>query len=139
MMRFRRILLPVLVIAALAVVACSKDGQVNADLDAVAAFSHELVNRVKSAPSPEAGVDAARSYFDAQRADIAERMTRVKAVRGFQINEETKKHVGETMVGAAGDVNGLKISLMMQTISNKDLDAKLGKLIDDFNALLTGD
>lgn len=42
------------------------------------------------------------------------------------------------MLSAAGQVNTLKISLMMQTMRNEALDRSLNKLVDDFNALIKG-
>jgi hypothetical protein len=128
----------VALLLAISLVACSKDTAVREDVDAVTAFSRELVNKVKSGASPADGVAAAQAYLDEHKSDIVARMARVNSVRGFQISDETKQQVMDGMMTATSEVNTLKISLVTLTISDDALDRSLNKLVDEFNALLTG-
>ena len=137
-MRRIRPILGIVALMAVAGAACSKDTAVATDMDAVGAFATELVTKVKSAADPSAGVADAQAHLDAHKAEIQERVARVSQVRGFQITDETKKKVADVMLSAAGQVNTLKISLMMQTIRDEALDKSLNKLVDDFNALIKG-
>lgn len=128
----------VALLLAISLVACSKDTAVRDDVTAVTTFSKELVARVKSGASPTEGVAAAQAYLDEHRGDIAARMARVNAVRGFQISDETKQQVMDGMMTATSEVNTLKISLVTLTMTDSALDRSLNKLVDDFNALLKG-
>ena len=123
-------------VISLALVACSKDTAVTADIDAVSTFSKELVSKVKTAADPSSGVASAQAYLEEHRADMRERVARVGSVRGFQISDDTKKKVMGVMMAATSEVNTLKISLMMQVMNDEALEKNLSKLIDDLNALL---
>lgn len=116
---------------------CSRDDEVVADLGAVETFTTELISKVESGPDPVAGVDAAQAYLESERANVTERMQRVGSVRGFQISDETKQRVAETVMDSVSKVNMLKVGLMMQTMQNKELDMKLGALIDAYNDLIS--
>src|SRR5688572_18663852 len=131
-----RIRFGIVLVIALAVAGCSRDTQVNADLDAVDAFSRDLVTKVKSAPTPGAGLDAALAHLDANRADITARMQRVGGVRGFQVGDETKQRMAQSLTSNITQVNGLKIAMVMETMRDKALETKLEKLVDEYNALI---
>lgn len=117
---------------------CSRDGAVRADLEAFDAFTDQLVERVRSADDLRAGVEAGRDLLAAQRSDLAERMARVHSVRGFQVNDETKRILAESVTRNVTKVNGLKIEMIPVTMRDAELSAALDGLVADYNALIKG-
>jgi hypothetical protein len=126
----------VTVTAVLLLAGCSKDEAVRKDLSAIDRLTDQLVESVESARDPGAGVKAGRELLTAHRAEIVERLNRIGAVRGFQVNAETKKLIAKSVVGNLAKVNRLKVSMFRATVGNDELSAALDSLIDDYNSLL---
>ena len=126
----------VMVLVAVLSYGCSRDGQVNADLDALDTFTKELVNKITSAKNPVEGVAAGQEYLESQKEDIQTRMKRMGSVRGFQIDKETKDRLAKSITTNVTEIMSLKIKMMSHTMRNKNLDAQLQKLIDDYTRLI---
>lgn len=128
-----------MVIVALLTFGCNRDGQVNADLDVLDEFTKELMNKVASGKTSAEGVTAAQEYLDTQKDEIRTRMTRMVAVRGFQVNEATKTRLTKSITDNVMKVMGLKIQMLTQTMKDKTLDNQLQKLIEDYTKLIKPD
>ena len=121
----------------LALVACSRDEEVNkvvADFDA---FSKEIVNKVKTASNPAAGIVEAQKYLDANKAAITRRLASIKDVKNFQLSDETKKKMEATVKSDAEAVAGLAMGYVGQLAMNADLRAKFEKLVNDYKGIVT--
>jgi hypothetical protein len=127
------------VLLPLALAGCSKDDAVRADLAAIDRFTEKLVERVQAAQDPAAGVEAGSQLLVAERTDLVERMTRVRAVRGFQLSDETKQLVVRSFTANLTRVNGLKLEMLRATMRNPELSAALDALVADYNALIEGE
>jgi hypothetical protein len=66
-------------------------------------------------------------------------MTRVRAVRGFQLSDETKQLVVRSFTANLTKVNGLKLEMLRATMRNPELSAALDALVADYNALIEGE
>ena len=117
--------------------ACSKDTEVNAALDEIEGLSNELVRTVDAAADPGQGVDEALKLLEARGAATRAKLAALKDVRGYQVNEATKKRMGEVVTKAATQVMGLQMKHMGRMIRDSAFKAKLEKLGNDYNKLLT--
>jgi hypothetical protein len=112
---------------------------VRADLEALDTFTEQLVQKVESAEDPATGVKAGAEFLAADRAEIAERMSRIHAVRGFQVNDETKQILTRSITANVTGVNTLKLGMLRATMGDAQLSAALDALVDDYNALVKGE
>jgi hypothetical protein len=123
-------------IVALLTVGCNRDRQVNADLDALNAFTAELVEKATTAQNPTDGVKAAQEYLDSKKDEIRTLMKRMGGIRGFQISKDTKERFAKSITDNVMNVMGLKIKMLTHTMRNKQLAAQLQKLVEDYTQLI---
>ncbi len=124
--------------AALALAACGqggKDAEVNSALDELDAFTGELVAKVKSAPNPSAGVDEARRFLDARKAEMESKIKSVRDVPGAQLTEETRKRREERITEDSMSVSNLQIEYIDESFKDPAFKAKLDKLAEDYQTL----
>jgi hypothetical protein len=131
------IALPALLLISMSVAGCSKDAEVNATVSAVDALTTELVRRIQAAPNPSDGVDDAQEYLDARKTEIAGRMGVLKSLRGDQVSDETKRTLTSRLAEDAAKVGDLQIKYVSHSITDPAFKAKLDKLVDDYQTLLT--
>ena len=126
-----------LALACMALLAgCKKDAQVDSVLTELDTFTKELVAKIDSAPNPSAGVDAAQSFLDSRKADLQAKLGTLKGLRGYQVSDETKKKMMESMTQNVMSVGKLKIKYMSSAMRDPALNAKLDKLNTDYQSLL---
>ena len=126
-----------LALACLALLAgCKKDAQVDSVLTELDTFTKEMVAKIDSAPNPSAGVDAAQKFLDSRKADLQAKLGTLKGLRGYQVSDETKKKMMESMTQNVMSVGKLKIKYMSSAMRDPALNAKLDKLNTDYQALL---
>lgn len=129
-----RVLLALACMALLA--GCKKDAQVDSVLTELDTFTKEMVAKIDSAPNPSAGVDAAQKFLDSRKADLQAKLGTLKGLRGYQVSDETKKKMMESMTQNVMSVGKLKIKYMSSAMRDPALNAKLDKLNTDYQALL---
>ena len=95
-----------------------------------------MLAKAQNGATPNEGINAARAYFNSEKATITVTMQSLGKVRGLQINEETKGRLTKDITGNLMTVNGLKIAMLKHTMRDKELEAQLNGLVDDYNALL---
>lgn len=135
----RRAVAGVLVaVLALVTGACSKDGEVEAALGELDAFTQSLVGKVKTAATPQAGVDEAQKYLDAAGPALKGKLASLKTIRGFQISAETKKKLEARFMANATAVAGLQIEYAMQAARDDGFQKRLEKLANDYRTLVVG-
>ena len=127
-----------LVTAALAVSAagCSRDAEVLAFAKDFEDFSGQIVKKVKTAPNPAAGVEAAQAYLDQNRDRLRRQLQSVKTVRGFQVSEENRKKMEASMMNGASAVAGLEMEYVARMAADEAFRARLEKLVGDYRNLV---
>ncbi len=115
--------------------ACKKDADVSAVIADLDTFTQEIVKRVDANPTA-AGVDDAQKYFDSKKADMTAKLASIKNVRDFQVGEETKKKMLESVTSDAMSMSKLQIKYMRNSMSDPVFKSKLEKLTQDYVALL---
>ena len=128
----------IVAIMAITIAACKRDEEVNSILATVDSFTTEITSRIAVATSPSSGIDEAQNYFDSRRAEIAEKLNVLKSLNGNQISNETKERIKASLVNDASKVGNLRIRYVSHSISDPVFKAKLDKLVNDYQALLTG-
>jgi ABC-type uncharacterized transport system auxiliary subunit len=116
---------------------CKKDTQVNDVIGELDSFTKELVSKIESAQNPSAGVDDAQKFLDSRKADMKAKIDSIKELRGYQVSEDTMKKLKESVTDDAMSIAKLQIKYMQQTARDPAFKAKLDKLINDYQALLT--
>jgi hypothetical protein len=115
---------------------CKKDAQIDGVMTELNSFTQELVKKVEGAANPSTGIDEAQALLDSRKADMKEKIDSIKGLRGYQVSEETKKKMMESITEDVMSVNKLKIKYMTNTMRDPALKSKLDKLVNDYNALL---
>ena len=129
---YRKTVSVVLVLACLAIAACGKkDDQINTFVKEINTFTDELVKKVESAPTPEAGVDDAQKYMDSRKTELRDKFNAVKGIGENQVSEETKKNMKDSFYQ-----DGVKVGqLTAKYGSDAAVKTKLQKLTQDFLSL----
>jgi hypothetical protein len=121
---------------AVAAAGCSKDAEVLGFVNEFDAFSAEIVKKMKAAPNPATGVDAAQAYLDQNKASIRQKLGAIKQVRAFQISDETKKKMEASLINSAAAVAGLEMEYVTQMAANEAFRSKLEKLVADYRGVV---
>jgi hypothetical protein len=133
----KRFLTIFVLLAYIAMVGCGKrDDEVNAVMKELNAFTTEVVGKISSAKDPASGLMEAQKYFDAQKSNIKKKFDSIKDIRGFQINEETKKKMEDGITKNVTSIASLQITYMSRTVEDKKFETSLEKLISDYQDLL---
>jgi outer membrane murein-binding lipoprotein Lpp len=121
-------------LALLALAGCKKDAQINAVLADFDSFTAELVKKVDAQPTA-AGVDAAQKYLDSRKEELKGKWDSIKGARGFQVSDETKKKMADSIVKNYTTVSGLQIKYMGKSMNDPAFKSKLDKLVKDYQDL----
>jgi hypothetical protein len=82
-------------------------------------------------------VDDAQRYLDSRKAEIAGQMGVLKSLRDDQVSDETKRKLVSRLADDAAKVGDLQVKYVSHSISNPAFKAKLDKLVNDYQTLLT--
>ena len=121
-----------LVLASMLLAGCKRDAEINAALAEVDSFTNELVERIKAAPNPTAGVDDAQAYLDSRKREIKAKASYLARVRGIQVTDETEKKLVATVRRDQMTVASLQSQFMSLSMSNAAFKTKLDKLVNDY-------
>ena len=132
---YRKTVSLLLVLCCLALVGCGKkDAEINSFVTEINTFTDEIVKKVESGSTPEAGVDDAQKYLDSRKADIKTKFDAVKNIGENQVSEDTKKKLSDSFYQ-----DGVKLGQLQQKYgSDAAVKTKLQKLTQDFLDLLKG-
>jgi hypothetical protein len=122
----------------LLVSACAKDEMAIAAITELDTLTDDIVATVAAAEDKRAGVAEAQAKLDAKRAELGPKMEEVLGLRGFQVNEETKKRVETGLIDNTLKMVSLEADLLIATMNDPELRAALDKLTGDYEALLDG-
>jgi adenine-specific DNA methylase len=130
-----RILALLICFACLPLAGCKKDADAKAILADFDSFTNELIKRVDAASNPADGVDDAQQYFDSKKTEMTGKMEQLKAIRSYQVGEETKKMMEASLVDDAKKIANLQVKYMGTSMRNDAFKAKLDKLTRDYQSL----
>lgn len=128
----------VLGVLALGLGGCSRDKEVESVVAELDSFTTALVGKVKAGSTPQAGVDEAQKYLDANGAAMKAKIEGLKTVRGFQLSEQTKKKLETSFGSNATAVAGLQLEYAMQAGLDQAFRQRLEKLVNDYRGLVVG-
>lgn len=121
----------------LALGACKKDDFANETAKELTTLTDDIVKTVKDASDKKAGVAEAQKKLDAKKDELSGKLKEVGELRGFQVSEETQGNVAKAMTESMTKMAGLEIDLMTATMSDKELETALDKLLKDHEAIIT--
>jgi hypothetical protein len=110
---------------------------VNRSLAEVNSFTSGIVERVELAPDPSAGIEEAESYFRSRKHELGATLTALKSVRSDQVSEETKQALAEKLLQDSSRMANLRTRFVGQSLNDPAFDAKLDKLVKDYQAWLS--
>lgn len=122
----------------LTVVGCKKDGEINAAMNDLSSFTTELVQKVDARQGSIESVDEAQRFLDSKRQEIADKLRVLKEARGFQVSDETKKSLTDSITKNVTNVASLQIKYVANSMKNPNYKSKLEKLIKDYQTMITG-
>src|SRR5436190_19890207 len=123
------------VLVCLFVSGCKKDTQINSVIAELDSFTTDLVKRVESAPNSSAGVDDAQKFLDSKKSDLTAKIASLKDIRGYQVSEETKKKMNDSVTNDVKRVAGLQIKYIATSMRDAAFKTKLEKLTRDYQSM----
>ena len=111
---------------------CKKDDQIKSVIKDLDAFTTELVQKVETG-----GVDEGQKFMDSKKAEIKAKMDSIKDIRDFQVSDETKKFMTDSLTKDVTAVMTLQIKYVSKSVADPTFKSKLEKLISDYRELLT--
>jgi flagellar motility protein MotE (MotC chaperone) len=122
----------------LSFVGCKKDGEINAAMNELSSFTTALVQKVEAQQGSIESVDEAQRFLDSKREEMAKKLRVLKEARGFQVSDETKKSMTESITKNVTNVASLQIKYVGNAMKNPNYKSKLEKLIKDYQSMITG-
>lgn len=117
--------------------ACKKDEMVKETMTEVDALADEIVATIEKADDKKQGVADAQKLLDEKKDALGKKMGEVGELRGFQVSEDVAASMTTSLAESVMEVETLKLSLMSETMKDKELDAAVNKLTGDFSSMLT--
>lgn len=127
----------IMMITAVSLAACKKDDQVRTTLSDLDSFTAELVKRVESASDPSSGLDEAQKYMESKKSEIKPKLDAIKTLRGFEVSDEIKKSMQESVSRNVASIAGLRIKYVSRSVSDAAFKNKLEKLVNDYTQMIT--
>jgi hypothetical protein len=124
--------------ACLAFGGCKKDGEINAAMSDLSAFTTELVQKVEARQGSVESLDEAQRFLDSKKEEMAKKLRVLKEARGFQVSDETKKSMTDSITKNMTSVASLQIKYVANSVKNPNFKTKIEKLVNDYKTLLTG-
>jgi outer membrane murein-binding lipoprotein Lpp len=132
----KKLLIILLALCGVLLSGCKKDDQVKSVMKDLDTFTNDLVKKVEAAADPAIGLDEAQKLMDAKKGDIKSKLDTLKSVRGFQINEDTKKAMLDGVTKNVTSVASLQIKYVSRSIKDAAFKSKLEKFINDYTSLM---
>jgi predicted TIM-barrel fold metal-dependent hydrolase len=116
---------------------CNKDAEIKTSMNELNAFTTELIQKVESAQGSIEGIDSAQRFFESKKAEMEKKLSVLKGARGFQVSDEAKKSMTESLTQNVTNVASLQLKYMGKSIKDPSYKSKLEKLVKDYQSLLT--
>lgn len=118
-------------------VGCNKDAEIKTSMNELNAFTTELIQKVESAQGSVEGIDAAQRFFESRKAEMEKKLSVLKGARGFQVSDEAKKSMTESLTQNVTNVASLQLKYIGRSMKDSSYKSKLEKLVKDYQSLLT--
>ncbi len=128
----KKIIACLCVATGLLLMGCKKDDQIKSVIKDLDAFTTELVQKIETG-----GVDEGQKFMDSKKAEIKAKMDSIKDIRDFQVSDETKKFMTDSLTKDVTAVMTLQIKYVSKSVADPTFKSKLEKLISDYRELLT--
>lgn len=116
---------------------CKKDDEINKAMSDLSVFTAELVQKVEGTDGSLQGLEAAQQFLDSRKEEMKKKLGILKEARGFQVSDETKKTMTDSVTKNMTSVASLQIKYVTKSVRDANYKAKLEKLVKDYTALLT--
>ena len=121
-----------LLIASCAVLAgCSKDAEIDAFITELDSITTDMVSKIDADPSA-AGIDAAQKIYDSRKPELQSKWDAIKGARGFQVSEDAKKKLEQSLTKNISALSGAMIKNAMKLASDPGARDKFQKLVKDY-------
>ena len=115
---------------------CSKDAEINTAMKDLNEFTTQLVQRIESAQGSVEGIDEAQRFFDSKKQEMQKKLGVLKGARGFQVSDETKKSMTESITKNMTSLASLQIKYVARSMKDPNHKSKFEKLVKDYRDLL---
>ncbi len=127
----KNLTLTALLVACIALSACSKDAEVEAFITEFDATTNEMVAKINENPS-SAGIDAAQKAFEARKPSLKAKFESFKNAREMQVSKEVQKKMMDS-----ADKNGKALAAAITNnqakfVGDKDALTKFQALMKDY-------
>ena len=133
----RKKILVFVLFACLSLAGCSKDAEINTAMKDLDEFTTQLIQRIESAQGSVVGIDEAQRFFDSKKQEMQKKLSVLKGARGFQVSEETKKSMTESLTKNITSLASLQIKYVARSVQDPNHKSKFEKLVKDYRDLLT--
>lgn len=116
---------------------CSKDAEINTAMKDLNEFTTQLIQRIESAQGSVEGIDDAQRFFDSKKQEMQKKLGVLKGARGFQVSEETKKSMTESLTKNITSLASLQIKYVARSVKDPNHKSRFEKLVKDYRDLLT--
>lgn len=114
----------------LAMMGCSKDADVTAFVTEWDSVTAEMVQKIDASD-----IDGAKTAFDGKKESLKTKWGAIKDAKGFQITEDSKKKVEESMKKNMGALTGSMMKNSMKLATDKAKFEKLQALIKEYGEI----
>lgn len=128
----KKIIACLCVATGLLLMGCKKDDQIKSVIKDLDAFTTELVQKIETG-----GVDEGQKFMDSKKAEIKAKMDSIKDIRDFQVSDETKKFMTDSLTKDVTAVISLQMKYVSKSVADPTFKSKLEKLVADYRELLT--
>ena len=115
---------------------CRHDDEVRATIDEVTALADAIVEAVRDAPTPQAGVAEARRLLADARDGLTERVLAIKRMRSGAMSPQLQRKWRDAFIDALAKVEGLRTELREAIAADPELGRALEALIAELADIL---
>lgn len=114
----------------LSLAGCSKDAEIGAFITEWDTTTNDMVQKINTGD-----VDGAKTAFDAKKESLKSKWNGIKDAKGFQVSEDSKKKMEESMKKNMSALMGAMTSNMMKLAADKPKMDKLQALIKEYGEI----
>lgn len=126
----KKITLFLVLALSLAMIGCSKDGEINAFLNEWDSVTNDMVQKINAGD-----IDGARTAFDAKKESLKSKWASVKDAKGFQVSEDTRKKMEESATKNMSALTSAMVANSMKLAMDKPKMDKLQALIKEYGEI----
>ena len=114
----------------LTIIGCSKNEDITAFITEWDTVTNDLVQKINGGD-----IDGAKVAFDGKKESLKSKWAAIKDAKGFQVSEDSKKKLEESMKKNMSAITGAMTGNMMKLATDKAKMDKLQGLIKDYGEI----